>query len=102
MSVSDSLPVSPFTANGIRHDVRDIGASLIREVAHLGMGRENIVPLWFGEPDQPTPEFIRKAAIAALEAGDTFYQPNRGITTSIAMSTLLGRQIAGGGGDLIG
>lgn len=80
MSVSDSLPVSPFAANGIRHDVRDIGASLIREVAHLGMGRENIVPLWFGEPDQPTPEFIRKAAIAALEAGDTFYQPNRGIT----------------------
>ena len=79
MSVSDDLSVSPFAANGIRNDVRDIGASLIREVAHLGMGRENIVPLWFGEPDQPTPEFIRRAAIAALEAGDTFYQPNRGI-----------------------
>ena len=79
MSVSDDLSVSPFAANGIRNDVRDIGASLIREVAHLGMGRENIVPLWFGEPDQPTPEFIRRVAIAALEAGDTFYQPNRGI-----------------------
>ncbi len=80
MSVSDAQSVSPFAANGIRHDVRVIGASLIRKVAHLGMGPENIVPLWFGEPDQPTPEFIRKASIAALEAGDTFYQPNRGIT----------------------
>ena len=80
MSVSNVIPTSSFAVDGIRKDVRDIGASLIREVAHLGMGRGNIVPLWFGEPDQPTPEFIRKAAIAALEAGDTFYQPNRGIT----------------------
>ncbi|WP_339860740.1 pyridoxal phosphate-dependent aminotransferase [Thalassospira alkalitolerans] len=80
MSISQPFTTSSFALNGIRDDVRDIGASLIREVAHLGMGRDNIVPLWFGEPDQPTPEFIRKAAIAALEAGDTFYQPNRGIT----------------------
>ncbi|MFH1804715.1 MAG: pyridoxal phosphate-dependent aminotransferase [Pseudomonadota bacterium] len=64
---------------GIRPDVRAIGASLIREIAHLGMGRDGVVPLWFGEPDQPTPDFIRKAAMIALEAGDTFYQPNRGI-----------------------
>ena len=51
MSVSNVIPTSSFAVDGIRKDVRDIGASLIREVAHLGMGRGNIVPLWFGEPD---------------------------------------------------
>jgi aspartate/methionine/tyrosine aminotransferase len=79
MSANDFAARSPFVHQGIRQVVRDIVPSQIREVAHLGMGRENVVPLWFGEPDQPTPEFIRQAAINALAAGDTFYQPNAGI-----------------------
>ncbi|RCK53614.1 aspartate aminotransferase [Thalassospira profundimaris] len=68
-----------FVSEGIRSVVRDIAPSQIREVAHLGMGRDDVVPLWFGEPDQPTPEFICRAAMDALAAGDTFYQPNAGI-----------------------
>ncbi|AUG53414.1 pyridoxal phosphate-dependent aminotransferase [Thalassospira marina] len=79
MSTADFAARSPFVHEGIRKVVRDITPSQIREVAHLGMGRDNVVPLWFGEPDQPTPEFIRKAAMDALAAGDTFYQPNAGI-----------------------
>jgi aspartate/methionine/tyrosine aminotransferase len=43
------------------------------------MGRDDVIPLWFGESDLPTPKFICDAAAQALDAGDTFYQPNPGI-----------------------
>ena len=56
-----------------------LGASRIREVANAGMGRADVLPFWFGEPDQVTPEFIRQAAKEALDAGDTFYTHNLGI-----------------------
>jgi aspartate aminotransferase len=42
------------------------------------MGREDVLPFWFGESDQPTPSFIREAAIASLRAGETFYSENLG------------------------
>ncbi|MEO8039443.1 MAG: pyridoxal phosphate-dependent aminotransferase [Betaproteobacteria bacterium] len=62
-----------------RPAVRQLRNSKIREVANAGMGRTDILPFWFGEPDEVTPEFIRRAGIAALEAGDTFYTQNFGI-----------------------
>jgi aspartate aminotransferase len=52
--------------------------SLIREVANSAMGREDILPFWFGESDQPTPAFISEAAIASLRGGETFYSENLG------------------------
>lgn len=58
--------------------IQDLSASLIREVANAGMGRTDIVPFWFGESDQPTPRFIREAAMASLESGETFYSQNLG------------------------
>ena len=42
------------------------------------MGRDDILPFWFGESDQPTPAFIREAAVASLHAGETFYSENLG------------------------
>ncbi len=42
------------------------------------MGRADVIPLWFGESDQPTPDFVCDAAAAALRTGDTFYTANRG------------------------
>lgn len=62
-----------------RPAVQSLRASQIREVANAGMGREDILPFWFGEPDEVTPEFIRRAGIEALEAGETFYTQNFGI-----------------------
>ena len=58
--------------------IQDLSASLIREVANAGMGRTDIMPFWFGESDQPTPRFIREAAMASLERGETFYSQNLG------------------------
>lgn len=65
----------PATARPV---IQDLSASLIREVANAGMGRTDIVPFWFGESDQPTPRFIREAAMASLESGETFYSQNLG------------------------
>jgi aspartate aminotransferase len=53
-------------------------ASLIRELANGAMGRENLLPFWFGESDQATPMFVREAAIASLRDGETFYTENLG------------------------
>jgi aspartate/methionine/tyrosine aminotransferase len=62
-----------------RHAVRSLVASQIREVANVGMGDADILPFWFGEPDQVTPAYIRDAAVASLDAGETFYTQNFGI-----------------------
>ncbi|MEM7348804.1 MAG: pyridoxal phosphate-dependent aminotransferase [Chloroflexota bacterium] len=62
-----------------RTAVTQLETSLIRKLANQAATVEDIIPLWYGEPDQPTPKIIRDAAIASLEAGSTFYQPNLGL-----------------------
>jgi aspartate/methionine/tyrosine aminotransferase len=62
-----------------RPAVASLRSSKIRQVANVGMGRADVLPFWFGESDEITPEFIRQAGIAALESGDTFYTQNLGI-----------------------
>ncbi len=64
---------------GARPAVRALVASQIREVANAGMGDPDVLPFWFGEPDEVTPAYIREAAIASLDAGETFYSQNFGI-----------------------
>jgi aspartate/methionine/tyrosine aminotransferase len=53
--------------------------SRIAQVFELGFGRENLIPLWVGEGDLPTPAFICDAATAAMQAGKTYYTQKRGI-----------------------
>jgi aspartate/methionine/tyrosine aminotransferase len=62
-----------------RAAVRSLGASKIRELFNAGLGRSDILPFWVGEPDEPTPEFIRAAGMASIAAGETFYTHNLGI-----------------------
>lgn len=62
-----------------RPTVRALQPSLIRKLSNAAMDRSDIIPLWFGEPDKPTPEFIRQAAKDAIDEGQTFYQPNLGL-----------------------
>lgn len=62
-----------------REAVRSLRASKIREVANAGMGRDDVLAFWFGEPDEVTPAFIRQAGIDSLNAGETFYTQNLGI-----------------------
>ncbi|KZD10025.1 pyridoxal phosphate-dependent aminotransferase [Oceanibaculum pacificum] len=72
MQHSDSLPV-------IRPDIVRLADSRIREVAHFGMKLGGVTPLWFGEPDLPTPDFICEAAAEALKAGHVFYTESAGV-----------------------
>jgi aspartate/methionine/tyrosine aminotransferase len=46
--------------------------------ARIG-GRQDLIPLWAGEGDLPSPDFINQAAADALLAGETFYTWQRGI-----------------------
>ncbi len=63
----------------MRTVIQSLEESKIREVANAGMGREGVLPFWFGESDEVTPAFIREAAIASLQAGETFYSHNLGL-----------------------
>nr|WP_250811893.1 pyridoxal phosphate-dependent aminotransferase [Neorhizobium tomejilense] len=51
----------------------------IVEVLNYARGREGLIPLWAGEGDLPSPDFINRAATEALLGGETFYTWQRGI-----------------------
>ncbi len=71
-----SLDVGPL---GARSRSENLPASKIREVGNAGMGIDDVIGLWYGEPDLPTPKFITDAAAQALAEGRTFYTENHGI-----------------------
>jgi aspartate/methionine/tyrosine aminotransferase len=55
-----------------------IPPSRIREIAALADEHPGTLRLFYGEDTLPTPEFIKDAAKAALDANHTFYAPNPG------------------------
>ena len=62
-----------------RAAVRSLAASKIRELYNEGVGRKDVLAFWVGEPDEPTPEPIRRAGIDSIAAGEVFYTHNLGI-----------------------
>ena len=79
----------------MRTALLNLEESKIREVANAGMGRDDVLPFWFGESDEVTPDFIREAAITSLQQGETFYSHNLGLpelrqAVSAYMSSLHG------------
>lgn len=63
----------------IRAAIAEMEQQRIGAVANLALGNPDVIPLWFGESDLVTPDFIRQAAKDALDAGHTFYVNKRGI-----------------------
>lgn len=63
----------------MRQAVLNLEESMIRQVANAGMGRSDVLKFWFGESDEVTPAFIRDAAAASLQQGETFYAQNLGL-----------------------
>ena len=63
----------------LRTEAVGIPASGIVAVMNAGRNRQGLIPLWVGEGDQPTPQFISDAAKQALDQGETFYTYQRGI-----------------------
>ena len=63
----------------MRPAVLNLEESMIRQVANAGMGRSDVLKFWFGESDEITPQFIRDAAAASMQQGETFYAQNLGL-----------------------
>jgi len=72
-----------FVAPGLAASLSGATAGMpdtpIVEVSMSVFGDPDVVPLWFGESDLVTPDFVREAASQALQAGETFYTWQRGI-----------------------
>jgi aspartate/methionine/tyrosine aminotransferase len=65
--------------DSLRPEARNAPESGIVEVMNHGRLRDGLIPLWVGEGDLATPEFISRAANASLAAGETFYTWQRGV-----------------------
>jgi aspartate/methionine/tyrosine aminotransferase len=63
----------------IRPAIEALPESHIVAVWQLGFEVEDVIGLWVGEGDLPTPKFICDAASAALANGETFYTYKRGL-----------------------
>jgi len=82
MLAQDPKPAPPAADRPlapIRPEIETLEDSRIVEVWKLGFQVPDVIGLWVGEGDLPTPAFICDAAAAALKAGDTFYTHKRGI-----------------------
>lgn len=62
----------------IRETIERFELSGISKVAMGALGDPDVIPLWFGESDIVTPDFVREAAKQALDEGQTFYSFSRG------------------------
>src|ERR1700742_4674599 len=63
-------------SRAVAHDLEETGIS---EVAMTVFGDPDVVPLWFGEGDLHTPDFIKELAQRGLQSGETFYTWQRGL-----------------------
>ena len=63
----------------VASSVEHVPHSRIRELAEIAMSMPDVLRLYFGESNLPTPGFIKRAAIDALEEGYTFYTENAGL-----------------------
>jgi aspartate/methionine/tyrosine aminotransferase len=72
-------PQTPRPPHFIRPDIANLGESGIVEVWQMGFKVPDVIGLWVGEGDLPTPRLICDAAAAALAAGETFYTYKTGL-----------------------
>jgi len=80
----------------IRPEIEELNTSQIAEVFYAGKDHPRLLPFWFGEGDTATPDFVKQAAIAAINGDKTYYVDDRGIAPlreAVAryVSTLTGR-----------
>jgi aspartate aminotransferase len=63
----------------LAHSVEAVPHSRIRELAEIAMGMDGVLRLYFGESNLATPDYIKQAAVRAMEQGYTFYTENAGL-----------------------
>ncbi|MGO4665908.1 pyridoxal phosphate-dependent aminotransferase [Bosea sp. 2RAB26] len=75
---TSTLPGASLIAE-LRPEARNAPESGIVEVVNHGRLKPGLIPLWVGEGDLSTPDFIVRAANKSLADGETFYTWQRGI-----------------------
>ena len=75
----ESTPPARDWLAEIRPASRLLAPSGIDDIVNHGRERQGLIPLWVGEGDRSTPEFIIAAAKDSLDRGETFYTHQRGI-----------------------
>ena len=63
---------------GINRASSELVAQQIVAISDAAVGIKDVVPLWYGESDLPTPKFICDAAKHSLDSGATLYPRKRG------------------------
>jgi aspartate aminotransferase len=63
----------------VAQSVESVPASRIRELAEIAMSMKDVLRLYFGESNLPTPDYIKQAAVRAMRDGFTFYTENAGL-----------------------
>jgi aspartate aminotransferase len=79
MSPQAPPPTTAAPLAPIRPEIEALEDSRIVEVWKLGFQVPDVIGLWVGEGDLPTPAFICEEAAAALRRGETFYTYKCGI-----------------------
>lgn len=69
----------PDLADSLPARIQAVGTSQIGLVADRGRDDPEVVKLWIGEGDLPTPDFVVEAAHRAMREGETRYTYSRGI-----------------------
>lgn len=69
----------PGTLSALRPEAQSLPESGIVRAMNYGIGRPGLIPLWTGEGDVATPDFISDAAYRSMQDGETFYTHQRGI-----------------------
>src|SRR5580693_3803567 len=64
---------------GLARSVEQVPHSRIRELAEIAMSMDGVLRLYFGESNLPTPDYIKQAAVRAMNEGYTFYTENAGL-----------------------
>lgn len=94
-------PADPLDQH-IRPGIAAMPDNRIADIARYGWAaaRDDLIPLWFGEGDIPTPRFICDAAHQAMLAGHVFYGDQRGQPElRAALDRYLGRVYGNAVGD---
>ena len=66
----------------VANSVLQVPHSRIRELAEIAMSMDGVLRLYFGESNLPTPDYIKQAAVRAMQDGFTFYTENAGLPST--------------------
>ena len=99
MEGGGKLQVSNLGIRPTIEELRDSGILDTVRHARANPPSQPLIPLWFGEGDIPTPQFICDAAYRAMRDGYVFYTDQRGI---LELREALSRYLARGYGAEVG